>query len=979
MTSASYEGRTFGRFHILARVGAGGMGEVYRARDEHLRRDVAIKFLQPGLEQDRRLMRREAHALSRLNHANIATVHDLVHEGDLDFVVMEFIEGEPLDERLDAGLLDSDTAVEFARQIAAGLGEAHEHGIVHRDLKPGNVMITARGQVKLVDFGLATLSGRIEEAATATDAGDLGRRIKGAHTDTGKVTGTLPYMAPEQIAGRALDARTDIWAFGAVLYQMVTGQRPFIGPNSLMLAEGILNREPVQPRDLVPDVPAWLEEIILRALQKAPERRFQSVAEIQQALERRGASGADAALSRARTGESVVLPAVSAPGTIGTGGSRRRVVIGAVVALALAAGLGAWAFLRRGATTPPTRLSVLVGDNVNRTSDPTFDQVVTELLATSLEQSRFLMLYPRPRAAFVLQLMHKPPDTPIDQTAGLEICQREGLSALLTSSVTKLGDAYVLLLSLQDPTGRVLGTAKEQFAEVSDLPARIDEAVHAIRANIGESAASIRTNSAPLAEVTSSSLEAVRFYTMGRQRMLSGDAKGSIVMYEKALELDPKFAMALEGIGVAYTNLQDYVGAERYIGRAAELVDSVPETERHKILGVYNMLRRNYDEACSHLEVLTQLRPLDPAALINLGLCESYRLDNARAIADTQRAIDMQPTFRARLNLARFQFLGGDPARALEGANLLRREVPTALHGHYVAGQAELALGKLVEARKTYETMVGLGGPAEAEGHVGLGDLELATGRIAEARAELERGFAVAERIGNANTASYAAAALAELALGAGSHTEPGPGAGSNTEPGSGAGSNTELDRQLARLDGSRSPVVHYLRVRTLARAGRVEEAERAIAVAPGAPPAEQGLGAMLRAELALARGDAALAVKEAAAAWGFEPSVLARETQARAYAAAGKRAEAAASYAEVLDRAPQRIDTYDAPGFHRVIDVEYRLGVLLDDLGERERARPHLERVATTLAGVGDASETYRDARRRLAGGAAGKPTPTR
>jgi len=963
MRGASYEGRVFGRFRVITRVGAGGMGEVYLARDEHLRRDVAIKFLQAGLDRDRGLMRREAHALSRLNHPNIATVHDLLHEDDLDFVVMEFIEGQALDELLDAGALDPEVAIGIARQIAAGLREAHEHGIVHRDLKPGNIMITARGQVKLVDFGLATLLGRTAEAITVTDAGDLDRRPGGAPADTGRVTGTLPYMAPEQIAGREVDTRSDFWAFGAVLYQMVTGERPFGGANSLMMAEGILNRTPKAPRMVSPSVPAWLEEVILRALQKEPEQRFQSVAEIESALDRRQPTG------------DVSQPPPTSPGPAtaeqsGAGDvsfARRRwrpLVAAGIAAFLAAAGFLGWKTLHgRAAAPPPSRLSVLVGDDLNRTGDATFDDVVTELLSTSLEQSRFLSLYPRPRAAFVLQLMHKAPDTPIDQTAGLEICQREGLSALMTSSVTKLGRDYILLLTLQDPSGRMVSTAREQFAAVSDLPARIDDAVRAIRTDLGESAASIRTNSAPLAEVTSSSLEAVRFYTQGRQRLLAGDAKAAIVMLQKAVELDPKFAMAIAGIGAAYTGLQDYSRAEQYFGRAAQLVDSVPEAERHKILGDYGMLRRNYDEACSHLEVLTQLRPLDPGSFISLSLCESYRLDNAAAVRDAQHAVDMQPTFRTRLNLARFQFLGGDAARALAAADVLRQEVPAALHGHYVAAQAQLALGMLDDARRSYETMIGLGGAAEAEGHVGLGDLDLATARLTDAKSELERGFQAAIRVGNTLSAAHAATALAETAL---------------AETSLGAAAAPELDTQLARLRGSGNPVIEYLLARTLARAGRADDAARAITLAAGAPPADQALAAMLRAEVALARGDAAGAIKEADAAWVFEPSAVARETQARAYAAAGQRKAAAAFYTDVLARATQRIDSYDAPGFHRVIDAEYRLGVLLDELGDRERARPHLEKVATTLAGPGQQSKTYLDVRRRLTAGT-GMPTPTR
>jgi tetratricopeptide (TPR) repeat protein/predicted Ser/Thr protein kinase len=923
--AASYEGRTFGRFQIIARVGAGGMGEVYRAHDSHLKRDVAIKFLQAGSGGDRRLMEREAHALSRLNHPNIATVHDLLHQEGVDFVVMEFIDGTSLAERLKAGRIPEDARTAIATQIAAGLREAHEHGVVHRDLKPGNVMLTARGQVKLVDFGLAAHKTPVEgDAATET------------YLDPGRTAGTLPYMAPEQIAGEATDPRTDIWAFGVVLYEMATGRLPFTESNPMLLAERILNREPPAPGTIDPSIPPWLDAVIVKALQKSPADRFQSVGDMAAALARRDGAGAP----------------VSAPARRPGGRRRwRMAALGAAAVLVASAGVIGWWLLGGGAGAPAQRLSVLVGDTVNRTGDPTFDQIVAELLTTSLEQSRFVSIYPRTRAAFVLQLMKQPPDAPIDEAVGREICQREGLASLLTSQVARLGDAYVLLLRLEDPTGRLLSSARQQFTDPSELPARIDAAVRAVRTNLGESAASIRASSAPLAQVTSSSLEAVRLYTRGRQRLLAGDPNGAIALMQKALEVDPNFAMALEGIGVAYTNLRDMGRAEQYIGRAAGLADRVPEVERHKILGDYGMLRRDYEDACPHLEVLTELRPLDPVSFLELGVCKSFQFDNAAAVADTRRAIAMQPTFRYRVNLARFQFLAGDAKDALALANKLRAEVPSALQAQYVAGQPELALGHLDDARKTYQTMVGLGGAAEPEGHVGLADLDLATGRTDEAVAELERGWAAASRVGNVQTAGHAATALAEVAL-AGHHT-------------------ADFDRAIDRLRSLKDPVVHYLLVRTLARAGRVDEAA-ALLPQPDAdaPAADKAIAAMLHAEIDLARKDTANAMREADQAWGFEPSVLARETQARAYAAAGQRAEAAGFYADVLKRQDERIDFYDAPGFHRVIDDEYRLGVLLDELGRPEDAKPHLERVVATMKGAGASSPEYADAVKRLGTG---------
>jgi tetratricopeptide (TPR) repeat protein/predicted Ser/Thr protein kinase len=918
---SSYVGRTFGRFHVVERIGAGAMGEVYRARDEHLARDVAVKFLIASAdESDRHRIRREAHALSKLNHPNIATIHDLGRDGETDFVVMEFIVGQSLADRLKTGPLEAGPVVNIARQVAAGLEQAHERGIIHRDLKPGNIMVTPRGQVKLVDFGIAAQPLTDPNEATATSA------------DLGKPEGTLPYMAPEQITGAVLDARTDIWAFGAVLYELLTGRPPFTAPNSLQLVDRILNREPPAPSSLVPNVPAPIERVVLKALRKSPDARYQTVAEMASAFD-------------------VIAPDQTAPGTSGTvvrAPARRWPWVAAAVTLVAVVGLLVRFGTGRPAPAAGPQISALVADTTNRTGDPSFNGTVAELLSTSLEQSKFITVYPRSRVAYMLGLMKREVSTPIDDAVGREICQREGVGALVSSSIGRLGDSYVLQIAMTDPSGQVLGRTQAAFDKPSELPARIDAGVRELRTRVGESAASINRSFTPLADVTSPSLEAVQFYTLGRQRLYAGEADNAIVLFKKALELDPQFAMAHEYIGVAYTNLQDPVRAEENVAKAVALIDRVPEAERHKILADYNMLRRNYDEACSQLQVLVELRPLDPTSFMSLGYCKSFKFDFTGAVADTTTAFKMQATNRARVNLARLQFLAGDLPAALAGADELRKIQPTNFQVLYVSAQIELALGHLDRARATYQAMAAQGSDAEVEGRLGLSDLALATGHVGEARQMLDTAHQAAERRRNTLAAGRASIARAELAWD--------------------EGRMPDLDRLLEPLRSTTHPVLTYLLGRTYARAGRVADAAKiADRATPGEAATDKALAAMLRAELAIARRDGPGAMKQADAAWGLEPSVLAKETQARAYAAGGKPAEAARLFEAVLARSTERIDSYDAPGFHRLADVEYRLGVLLDDLGDHARARPHLERVLT-LGSTADAGlPMYRDARKRL------------
>ena len=771
-------GRTLGRFRIIERLGAGGMGEVYRARDDHLARDVAIKFLTSGSDDDSRArMRREAHALSAFNHPNIATIHDLGHEGGTDFVVMEYIGGQSLAERLTSGPLEISAAIHIARQVASGLQEAHDHGIIHRDLKPGNVMMTPKGQVKVVDFGLAVQPEATPDAETRSAV------------DIGVPVGTLPYMAPEQIRGAAIDARTDIWAFGALLYALVTGRRPFAETRSLPLIDRILNRDPPRPSAVDPHVPLSLERIILKALSKAPEERYQSAAEIVSALD---------LFETGDTPDDVRPP------------RRWRGLAAAAAALALAATVGGARWLWPAAPEPTARLAVLVGDTVNRTGEVAFDGTVGELLSTSLEQSRFISLFPRTRLTYVLGLMQRDPATVVDDGIGREIALREGLGALVTSSVSRLGDSYVLVVSMEDPNGRVIGTARATFTDPADLPARMDVVAQELRVRVGETAESIQANYVPLADVTSKSLEAVRFFTLGRRAQYGGQTTNAIALFEQALERDPQFAMAHEYLGLAYTNLRDHARAEIHVAEAMTRVDRLPEAERHKILADYNMLRRNYDEACPHLEVLVDIRPLDPTPLLSLGLCKSFQLDYDSAVDYASRAIELQDTHLARINLARSQFLGGDLQTALDGANAARERQPANFQAHYVAGQAELALGRLDAAQGTYETMVDLGGAAEVEGRLRLADLLLARGRLREARVALDSAWQVADRVGSVMAAGRMAVARMELAV-----VEERP---------------DDLVAPLARLDGVDEPVVTFLIARALARAGRVADARRVAA-----------------------------------------------------------------------------------------------------------------------------------------------------
>jgi len=886
---ATLDGRTLGRYQLIAPLGAGAMGEVYRAHDTRLDRDVAIKLLPAARladEDARGRLRREADVLSRLNHPNIATIFDFDTTDGIDFVVMELVAGETLAAQAARGPLDVQEVLRIGREIANALAEAHERGVIHRDLKPGNVMVTPKGQVKLLDFGLA------QRAVTVDAMTDVA--LTALATDAG-IAGTYPYMAPEQLRNGPLGPWTDTWALGAVLYEIATGRRPFGADNLVALIDDVLNHEPPPPSRFNASLPPAFDQLVQKALSKSPAGRFRSAAELGAALDvlrgagpRRGAAPAGAGPTRRST----------------------RWLAGASIAVLLvAAGVaGAGRWLRRAAPAPPAaRLSVLVGGVENRTGDPTYDQMLPELLATSLEQSHAIEVYPQSSLAYVLRRMQRDPSTRIDEAVGREICQREGLSAVVLQSITKLGSSLVLVARAVQPDGRVAAASEQTLADPGQLPARIDEAAKSVRAALGESQSAIAQASRPLADVTSKSLDAVRFFTLGRERLYAGDARGALVFMQKAVDVDPDFAMAQQGLGVAYQNVFDNEHAEEHFREAAARASTLPEVEQEKILGDFNMIRRNYDAACPHFEVLVALRPRDPLALLSLGYCAARRLDFTTAVNATKKAYDMQPTPRATINLALMELLAGDAEKASELLAPIEGRMPTNAQVGFVDGKALFVRGRIADARALYSRMAAAGGDSEIEGHAGLADLARAAGRADEARRELEAERAAAVRRDNSFSATIAAIGLADLAATTGARDQV-----------RAAMAHVPLD--------STDVLVLYRTARAWARAGEPTQAAAALArldaVAPEHSRQFDALKAMVRAEVDLAASNAAAAVKDAEAAVDFQKSGAALDTLGRAYLAADRPADAAKAFDQALQRPGERCDSDDGPACYRVSEM---------------------------------------------------------
>jgi serine/threonine-protein kinase len=917
------------RYTFERRLGSGGMATVYLARDLKHDRPVAIKVLRPELWTAIGAKRflAEIRTTANLHHPHILPLHDSGEADGIVYYVMPYVDGESLRARLSRETqLPVEDAVLIATEVADALQRAHEQGVIHRDIKPENILLSG-GHALVADFGIAL-------APSTTSGGDT------RMTEAGISLGTPMYMSPEQAMGeQSVDARSDVYALGCVLYEMLTGTAPFTGPTAQSIIAKVVTERPQPMVVFRESVPEHLEVATMKALARLPADRFRSAREFAAALRDPLSTGRPTSVATPRNDRWWAMAAAAL-----------LLAVGGTVAVRLA---------RRsstGASTPAVpaaqKVTVLIGGVENRTGDSTFDAVLPELLATTLEQSGTVAVYPRGNVGFVLRRMERPPTTAINDSVGREIVAREGLSAVVLQSITKLGNSYVVVVRAVLPDGNVMNGAsiRQSLAAPGDLPAVIDTIGAKLRQALGESAEALASSSVPLEQVTSRSLDAVRFYSQGKQRIYAGDPRGAITLFRRATELDPQFGVAHGALGAAYSNVQDHVGAAEALKVAASLASRVPALEREKILGDFALSRRDFFAACPHFAVLVAARPRDYAAHLSLGWCSVWSSDFETAVSETERAFELQPSPRTQINRAMVAFLSGDLKKALDNAEAVRAQAPMMLHAGFVAGKAQLAGGDFDGARVTYTRMVSQGGDLEIEGHNGLADLARSTGRLDEARTHLETARQLAATRGNVFVATFAAAELAELALD--------------------QGSNERYQAAMAKLPASSpDPWLVYRIGRARARGNQEPEARKAIneiaALSIGPSRQHDALKALLRAEIALAASRAAEAVSEAEAAVRYEPTTVAHETLARAYLMAKRPAEAATAFEQVVTRPHGRCESYDAPACYRVMDATYWSGRMKQEAGDRAGAEPLLRRFVTAWSGA--SGPMLEDARRRL------------
>jgi tetratricopeptide (TPR) repeat protein/predicted Ser/Thr protein kinase len=641
--------QTISHFRIVEKLGAGGMGVVYKALDTRLDRHVALKFLPDNMVKDPQALerfRREAHAASALNHPGICTIYDIGEQDHRPFIAMEFIDGETLRQHIHGQPLPLEEILDLGIQIADALDVAHSGGIVHRDIKPSNVFVTKRGQAKVLDFGLAKLVAKDVLDLDDTDSSAKGRQD--SLSIVGVISGTPAYMSPEQVRGDELDQRTDIFAFGLLLYEMATGRQAFGGRTGGAIIEAILTRAPAPVRTINAQVPAPFEEIISKCLQKDRILRYASAAaaraELQQ-LKRASESGSMRAFAPAAAPVTTSAPVAPVTTVHGQSFPWRAVVTGTAVLVALLV-IGYWFYNGRYAAALSQTDTVVLADFINKTGDPIFDDTLRQGLAAQLQQSPFLSLVSEQRIQQTLRLMGLPADGKVPPTIAGDLCQRVGSKAYLSGTISSIGNQYVIGVSAVNcRSGDYL--AQEQFTAdgKENVLKALGGASTRLRAKLGESLKTVQKLDTPIEQATTPSLEALQAYSLGRKTMQGkADFTAAVPLFERAIELDPKFAMAHAMLGTTYHNLGEKILASKNTQEAYELRTQVSEWEKFYIESHYHdFVTGDLEKARQAYELWAQIYPRELVTPTNLGVIYQTLGQFDKSLAKYQEAIRLSP------------------------------------------------------------------------------------------------------------------------------------------------------------------------------------------------------------------------------------------------------------------------------------------------------------------------------------------------